>query len=109
MSGQSRRRNPVLVHAAEPLRHSHDGSVLRLQFLEMALAGAPDVPEDQQLLVEDGVELRHALWLTTNTGGHEFYGHVARFGELLLVTCLYDDPADHAWARHVLNSVRYGV
>lgn len=79
------------------------------RFLEMALSGAPDVPEDQQFLVRDGVELRHALWLTTKTGGHEFYGHVARFGELLLVTCLYDDPADHAWARHVLNSVRYGA
>lgn len=82
------------------------------RFLEMALGGAPDVPEDQQFLVRDGVELRHALWLTTNTGGaprHEFHGHVARFGELLLVTCLYEDPADHAWARHVLNSVRYGA
>ncbi|MFD9699706.1 hypothetical protein [Lentzea sp. NPDC059081] len=73
--------------------------------LELALAGAPSVPADQKLLVADGVELRHALWLTTIR--HEFYGHVARFGELLIVTCLYDDPADHAWARHVLNSVRY--
>ncbi|SDP33693.1 hypothetical protein [Lentzea jiangxiensis] len=75
------------------------------RFLEMALENAPDVPAGQRFLVRDGVELRHALWLTTHR--HEFYGHVARFGELLLVTCLYDDPADHAWARHVLNSVRY--
>lgn len=77
------------------------------RFLEMALDGAPAVPADQQFLVRDGVELRHGLWLTTEAGRHEFYGHVARFGELLLVTCVHDDPADHAWARHVLNSVRY--
>ena len=77
------------------------------RFLEMALDGAPAVPADQQFLVRDGVELRHGLWLTTETGRHEFYGHVARFGELLIVTCIHDDPADHAWARHVLNSVRY--
>ncbi|MFD5827080.1 hypothetical protein [Lentzea sp. NPDC060358] len=73
--------------------------------LQMSLAGAPSVPAGQRLLVEDGVELRHSLWLTTIR--HEFYGHVARAGELLIVTCLYDDPADHAWARHVLGSVRY--
>ncbi|HUQ55103.1 hypothetical protein [Lentzea sp.] len=78
------------------------------RFLETALAGAPDVPADQRFLVENGVELRHALWLGVGSH-HEFHGHVARFGELLLVTCLYDDPADHAWARHVLNSVRYGA
>ncbi|SEQ24420.1 hypothetical protein [Lentzea albida] len=80
------------------------------QFLEMALEGAPDVPAEQQFLVRDGVELRHALWLTTTSDGvtrHEFHGHVARFGEMLVVTCVHDDPADHAWARHVLNSVRF--
>lgn len=77
------------------------------RFLEMALNGAPSVPSDQQFLVRNGVELRHALWLTTDAGKHEFHGHVVRFGELLLVTCVHDDPADHAWARHVLNSVRY--
>ncbi|MFJ8961938.1 hypothetical protein ACIRG5_21365 [Lentzea sp. NPDC102401] len=80
------------------------------KFLELALEGAPSVPEDQQFLVRDGVELRHALWLTTTSEGvtrHEFHGHVARFGEMLVVTCVHDDPADHAWARHVLNSARF--
>lgn len=77
------------------------------RFLEMALDGAPDVPSDQQFLLRDGVELRHALWLTTGSGRHEFHGHVVRFGEMLVVTCMHDDPADHAWARHVLNSVRF--
>lgn len=80
------------------------------KFLELALEGAPTVPEDQQFLVRDGVELRHALWLTTSSEGvtrHEFHGHVARFGEMLVVTCVHDDPADHAWARHVLNSARF--
>lgn len=77
------------------------------RFLDIALDGAPDVPSDQRFLVRNGVELRHGLWLTTDAGLHEFYGHVVRFGELLLVTCVHEDPADHAWARHVLNSVRY--
>jgi hypothetical protein len=77
------------------------------RFLEMALEGAPALPPEQQFLVRNGVELRHGLWLRTEAGQHEFYGHVVRFGELLLVTCIHDDPADHAWARHVLNSVRY--
>ena len=80
------------------------------KFLELALEGAPSVPEDQQFLVRDGVELRHALWLTTTSEGvtrHEFHGHVARFGEMLVVTCVHDDPADHVWARHVLNSARF--
>jgi hypothetical protein len=80
------------------------------RFLELALEGAPDVPEEQQFLVRDGVELRHALWFTTTSEGltrHEFHGHVARFGEMLVVTCVHDDPADHAWARHVLNSARF--
>ncbi|NKE55939.1 hypothetical protein FXN61_03500 [Lentzea sp. PSKA42] len=79
------------------------------RFLEMALDGAPDVPEDQRFLARDGAELRHALWLTTGTARHEFFGHVVRFGDMLLVTCIHDDPADHAWARHVLNTVRYGA
>ncbi|GHH34435.1 hypothetical protein [Lentzea cavernae] len=80
------------------------------KFLEMALEGAPTVPADQQFVVREGVELRHALWLTTSSDGetrHEFHGHVARFGEMLVVTCVHDDPADHAWARHVLNSARF--
>ncbi|GGM71178.1 hypothetical protein GCM10011609_03550 [Lentzea pudingi] len=77
------------------------------RFLELALEGAPDVPPDQKFLVRDGVELRHALWLVAASGQHEFHGHVARFGEMLVVTCVHDDPADHAWARHVLNSARF--
>jgi hypothetical protein len=77
------------------------------RFLELALEGAPDVPEEQRFQERDGVELRHALWLTSASGQHEFHGHVARFGEMVVVTCVHDDPADHAWARHVLNSVRY--
>lgn len=77
------------------------------RFLELALEGAPDVPPEQRFLVRDGVELRHALWLTSASGQHEFHGHVARFGEMLVVTCVHDDPADHAWARHVLNSARF--
>ncbi|MFD4669471.1 hypothetical protein ACFWNN_07010 [Lentzea sp. NPDC058450] len=77
------------------------------QFLEMALDGAPSVPPSQRFQEQDGVELRHALWLESASGQHEFHGHVARFGEMLVVTCVHDDPADHAWARHVLNSVRF--
>ncbi|MDT7787006.1 MAG: hypothetical protein QOF58_5425 [Pseudonocardiales bacterium] len=81
-------------------------------FLDMALAGAPSVPPDQTLRTSNGIEARHALWLTTSPEGvpqHEFFGHVARPGDMLIVTCIHDDPADHAWARHVLNSVRYGA
>ncbi|MFS8103893.1 DUF2199 domain-containing protein [Lentzea alba] len=78
-------------------------------FLDLALKGAP---EGQRELTRNGVEVRHALWLTTSPNGvpqHEFYGHVVRPGDMLIVTCIHDDPADHAWARHVLNSVRYGA
>lgn len=81
-------------------------------FLDMALAGAPVVPSSQSFRTSNGIEARHALWLTTNRDGvpqHEFFGHVARPGDMLIVTCIHDDPADHAWARHVLNSVRYGA
>ncbi|MET9227684.1 hypothetical protein [Lentzea sp. NPDC003310] len=77
------------------------------RFLEMALDGAPSVPAEQRFLERNGVELRHALWLTSASGQHEFHGHVARFGEMLVVTCVHDSPADHAWARHVLNSARF--
>ena len=82
------------------------------RFLDLALDGAPEVPEDQRSLTRDGIELRHSLWLTTSPNGvpqHEFFGHVVRPGDMLIVTCIHDDPADHAWARHVLNSVRYGA
>ncbi|HEX8869978.1 MAG TPA: hypothetical protein VF821_30225 [Lentzea sp.] len=81
-------------------------------FLDMALAGAPSVPPEQTSRTSNGIEARHALWLTTNPEGvpqHEFFGHVARPGDMLIVTCIHDDPADHAWAQHVLNSVRYGA
>ncbi|WP_434445221.1 hypothetical protein [Lentzea sp. E54] len=77
------------------------------RFLELALDGAPEVPAGRRFLERAGVELRHALWLTTASGRHEFHGHVARFGEMLVVTVVHEDPADHTWARHVLNSVRY--
>ncbi|MFI6094515.1 hypothetical protein ACIA8G_03125 [Lentzea sp. NPDC051213] len=82
------------------------------QFLALALDGAPDVPAEQRFQTREGVELRHALWLTTSQNGvaqHEFYGHVVRFGEMLVLTVVHDDPADHGWARHVLNSVRHVV
>lgn len=81
-------------------------------FLDLALAGAPDVPSEQTHRTSNGIEARHALWLTTSPNGvpqHEFFGHVVRPGDMLIVTCIHDDPDDHAWAWHVLNSVRYGT
>ena len=55
MSGQSRWWDPVLVHAAEPLCHSHDGSILRLQFLEMALGALNDEDRLREVRgVDDG-------------------------------------------------------
>jgi hypothetical protein len=57
MPGQSRWWDPVLIHAAEPLRHSHDSSVLRLQLLEMALGALDDEDRLREIRGVDDCEL----------------------------------------------------
>lgn len=59
------------------------------------------------LLEYDGELVRRAFWLTTAVEGreqHELYGYAAVPGEILCVTCMYDDPADLAWAQSVWRS-----
>jgi hypothetical protein len=56
-----------------------------------------------------GQVVRRAFWLTTAVDGreqHELYGYAAVSGEILCVTCMYDDPADLAWAQSVWRSAR---
>jgi len=67
-------------------------------------------PSDQHTVEFEGDELRHAFWLSEVIDGHEeqvFHGHVVRPGTMLSVRIVHRFPADRAWARHVLNSVRY--
>ncbi len=73
------------------------------------LDGAPP-QRDGELAERDVGLLRHALWLSTIVDGRqqfELYGTVAVPGALLLITCMYDDAADLAWAQHVWRSIRH--
>jgi hypothetical protein len=76
--------------------------------LESLLEGAPEVPLQQTFTTRAGDLLRHAFWLTAaHEQQHEFYAYVVRPGSALAIGCFYDDPADHAWAMHVLQSAAY--
>ncbi len=80
------------------------------EFLGDLIADAPEVPPEQISTHTEGDEVRHAYWLTTAVDGqeqHELYGFVVRPGAALAVSCFHDDPADHAWALHVLRSATY--
>jgi hypothetical protein len=57
MSGEGRRRDPVLVQSSEPLRHPHDRSVLRPELLEMALGALDDEDRLREVRRVDDREL----------------------------------------------------
>jgi hypothetical protein len=57
MSGQRRRRDPILVQSAKPLRHPHDRSVLRPQLFEMPLRALDDEDRLRQVRRVDHREL----------------------------------------------------
>jgi len=62
-----------------------------------------------RLSEEEGGVSRRAFWLTATVEGrsqHELYGYAAVPGDLLAVVCMYDDPADLAWAQGVWRSAR---
>lgn len=72
------------------------------------LDGAP-TQRTGALVERDGGLLRQALWLEAVVDGRrqfELYGVVAAPGALLNVTCMYDEPADLAWAQGVWRSAR---
>jgi hypothetical protein len=80
------------------------------EFLDAMLQGVPDVPQDQMNHRQVGAELRHARWLAATVDGRRQQGaycFVVRPGTMLRVVCIHDDPADHAWAMHVFNSMTY--
>ncbi len=74
------------------------------EMLALMLDGAPET--GGRRTEREGGELRHAYWLTAGAQ-HELYGLVVRPGAMLQITCIHDDPADHAWAVHTWRSVRY--
>ena len=54
---------------------------------------------------------RYAFWRPALGDGrivHNLHGFVAVPGQVLHLVCVYDDPADLAWAQHVWRSVRPG-
>ena len=80
------------------------------EFLHALLEGAPDVPVEQTMVVPTEDDITHAFWLRGEVDGrvqHDFYAHVVRQGTALSIGCFYDEAQDHAWAMHVLRSVRY--
>jgi hypothetical protein len=80
--------------------------------LEQAIArmteGAP--PERTgELTEQDGQLLRHAFWRPAYTQGkvlQNLHGFIAAPGAVLHVGCVYDDPADLAWAQRVWRSAK---
>ena len=65
MSGEGRRRDPVLVQSSEPLRHPNDRSVLRPELLDMALRALDD---EDRLREIGGIDDRE---LSAGWCGHE--------------------------------------
>jgi hypothetical protein len=76
------------------------------EFLHALLDGAPQTSAEQTLVIPTDDDLTHAFWLQAGEQ-HEFHAHVIRDGSALSLSLRYDDPADHAWAMHVLRSVAY--
>jgi hypothetical protein len=76
--------------------------------LAEVLTKFPEAPEEQTYWNRSGDEIRHARWFDAVDGerAHELYGYAVRPGSMLAFVCIYDDPADHAWAMHVVKSVR---
>lgn len=68
----------------------------------------PEVPAEQTYRSESGDEIRDVRWYDAIEGErpHELYGYAVRTGSMLAFVCIHDDPEDHAWAMHVVNSVR---
>jgi hypothetical protein len=80
------------------------------EFLGDLIAEAPAAPPEHTVTTGHGDEVRHVFWQTAVVDGHEqheLYGFVVRPGSALAVNCVHDDPADHRWAQHVVNSTRY--
>lgn len=76
-------------------------------FLAVVTAG---YPIGEHTVDRSGDELRHAFWLTEQHDDitlQVFHAHVVRPGTMLSVRCMYIDPADRAWAHHVVNSVQH--
>jgi hypothetical protein len=68
-----------------------------------------DAPRDRDGELTESDPHRYAFWRPALDNGrivHNLHGFVAVPGEVLHVACVYDDPADLAWAQHVWRSVR---
>ncbi|MEU3605136.1 DUF2199 domain-containing protein [Streptomyces sp. NPDC035033] len=93
-----------LFQDTEPGRSAED-------FLAALLRGAPEVPAGQEhteRLPDGGV--RYAFWLTPGDTGrtrHELTAYaVEPDGSAAGLFCSYEEPEQHAWARHVWRSLR---
>ncbi|MET0236087.1 MAG: DUF2199 domain-containing protein [Kibdelosporangium sp.] len=79
------------------------------EMLDEMLTNFPEIPAEQTFRTQVGEEIHDARWFDSTVDGehrHELYGYAVRPGSLLAFVCIHDDPADHAWAMHVFNSVR---
>jgi hypothetical protein len=79
------------------------------EMLAEMLGNFPEWPAERILHTEDGGEIRHTRWGVSTVEErtqHEVYGYAVKPGSLLAVVCIHDDPADHAWAMHVIKSIR---
>ena len=72
-------------------------------------ADAPSDRDGELTETGPGEAHRYAFWRPALGDGrivHNLHGFVAVPGEVLHLVCVYDDPADLAWAQHVWRSVR---
>ena len=75
---------------------------------EAIAAHTADAPADVTgtLTEQDGDLHRYAFWRPTAQGPYNLHGFAAVPGHLLHICCVYDNPADNAWALRVWRSIR---
>jgi hypothetical protein len=106
--GSHRFVGPGRTVIIDSLTH-HDPGADPDTLLAGLLSGAPAVLADQQITERESGYVRHALWTSATRSGreqHELYGFVVVPGAALAVVCIWDDPVDFAWAKHVWRSIR---
>ncbi|BEL02946.1 hypothetical protein Q0Z83_011370 [Actinoplanes sichuanensis] len=96
-------RTVVLDMFNTPPEAGADGAIARFT------DGAPAQRDGESTETHRDVRY-HAFWLTTQVRGrtqYEFFGYAAVPGSIACVICMYDVPADLAWAQETWRSLRH--
>lgn len=75
------------------------------EFLTRHAQNMPRLPLKQTLTESGGGVVRHAFWLSNDTG-ETLVGYAFTPGSCLEIGCFYRDPADLPWAQSVLRSAQ---